>query len=74
MAASLNDISTAPKDGTEIVGFAGDDGPWIIFWRAFPPGSYTDGAWQIKQLPGRDPIRNLEATHWLPIGNDAQAI
>ncbi|MDE2232547.1 MAG: hypothetical protein KGJ90_00245 [Patescibacteria group bacterium] len=28
-------------------------------WHTYLPGSYTEGAYQIKQLPGRDPVKYL---------------
>jgi hypothetical protein len=62
-------IETAEKqEGQEILALHEPTGEcWIVFWRPFPEGSYADGAWQIKQLPGRDPVRNFKATHWRPL-------
>jgi hypothetical protein len=55
-----------PRDGRWILAAAGDDpeNRFIVKWRAYPPGSVAEGGWQIKQLPGRDPIQYLNATHW----------
>jgi hypothetical protein len=62
-------IETAPKDGRKIVALSEDypSDPHIVFWRNFPPGSYADGGWQVSALAGRDPVRNMIATHWLPL-------
>jgi hypothetical protein len=57
------------KDGRWILAAAGDDpeNRFIVKWRVYPPGSVVEGGWQIKQLPGRDPIQYLTATHWQPL-------
>ena len=69
LAARWQPIEAAPKnEGHEILGIDEPTGEqWIVSWRAFPPGSYADGAWQIKKPPGRDPIVSFTPTHYMPI-------
>jgi hypothetical protein len=56
-------IDTAERlEGQEI--FALDEfreEVWIVSWR-----EYTK-SWQIKALPGRDPVTNFTPTHWAAI-------
>jgi hypothetical protein len=53
-------IETAPKDRYILATVGSDpENQFIVKWR--------NGNWQIKQLPGRDHIVNLLATHWAPL-------
>ena len=53
-------IDTAPKDGSEIVALEPQGGAWIVQWLA-------GLGWQIKAVPGRDPIVMIYPTGWMPL-------
>lgn len=60
---SWQDISTAPKDGSEFLGF-GNCGIWMTVWRwRVIGGTESEGNW--CEVGSNGALRFL--THWMPL-------
>ena len=61
---AYQDISTAPKDGTRILGWLPHRSEWVIMYRHDPGGRYETWVVEFQGYTGLSP------SHWLPLPDD----